>query len=57
MSFGLYLVGFLIITIAVAYGLHLLNVPQAWIVVAVMFLVGLGILKGVSRTRHRDPTM
>jgi hypothetical protein len=56
MSFGLYLVGFVIMTIAVAVGMHLLHVPQRWIAVAVMFLVGLGVLKGVSHTRHRDPS-
>ena len=56
MSFGLYMVGFLIMTIAVGVGLHLLNVPQRWIIVAVMFLVGLGVLKAVSHTRHRDPS-
>ena len=56
MSFGLYMVGFIIMTVAVAIGLHLLNVPQRWIAVAVMFLVGLGILKAVSHTRRRDPS-
>ena len=57
MSFGLYMAGFVIMTVAIAIGLHLLHVPQRWIAVAVMFLVGLGILKAVSRTRHRDPTL
>jgi hypothetical protein len=56
MSFGLYLIGFVVMTVGVAVGLHLLNVPQTWIAVAVIILVGLGILKGVSHTRHRDPS-
>jgi hypothetical protein len=56
MSFGLYMAGFIIMTIAVAIGLHLLNVPQRWIAVAVTFLIGVGILKAVSHTRRRDPS-
>jgi hypothetical protein len=57
MSFGLYMVGFVVLVLGVAYGLHLANVPQQWIAVGVIVLIGLGILTGVTRTRHRDPNV
>jgi hypothetical protein len=57
MSFGLYMVGFVVLILGVAYGLHLANVPQQWIAVGVVVLVGIGILTGVTRTRHRDPNV
>lgn len=54
MSFGLYLVGYLILIIGLGYGAHLMHVPSQWIVVGVVVLVGLGILTGVKNTRTRD---
>ncbi|MBI1896356.1 MAG: hypothetical protein HYZ57_06415 [Acidobacteria bacterium] len=56
MSFALYILGFLILVVGLAYGAHLLHVPATWIGVGVVILVGLGIITGVSSTRHRDPT-
>ena len=55
MSFGLYLLGFALLIIGIAYGAHMAHVPTHWIVVAVITLIGIGIITGVSRTRMRDP--
>ena len=55
MSFGLYLLGFALLIMGVAYGAHIANIPTHWIVVAVITLLGIGIMTGVSRTRTRDP--
>lgn len=55
MSFGLYLLGFALLIIGIAYGAHMAQVPTHWIVVAVITLIGIGIMTGVSRTRMRDP--
>ena len=55
MSFGLYMVGFIVLILGIAYGAHLANVPSQWIMVAVIVMAGIGILTGVTRTRHRDP--
>ena len=55
MSFALYLLGFALMIMGVAYGAHMAKVPTHWIVVAVVTLVGIGIMTGVSRTRMRDP--
>jgi len=56
MSFGLYLVGFIVMIIGLALGAHLMHVPPRWIGVGVVVLVGLGILSGVAKTRGRDPS-
>jgi hypothetical protein len=56
MSFGIYLVGFIVMIIGLAVGAHLLHVPAQWIGVGVLVLVGLGILRGVTMTRQRDPS-
>ncbi|HET8576806.1 MAG TPA: hypothetical protein VFO18_06900 [Methylomirabilota bacterium] len=54
MSFAIYLIGYLIMTIGLAIGAHLLHVPPRWIGVGVLCLVGLGIAVGVTATRHKD---
>jgi len=56
MSFGIYLVGFIIMAIGLGVGAHLMHVPAQWIGVGELFLVGLGILLGVTTTRQRDPS-
>lgn len=55
MSFALYLLGFVLFIIGVAYGAHMAHVPTHWIVVTIIALLGIGIMTGVSRTRMRDP--
>jgi hypothetical protein len=56
MSFGLYLIGFLLLVAGIAYGLTLMNVPGQWVAIAVVVMMGLGIVSGVSRTRMKDPS-
>jgi hypothetical protein len=56
MSFGLYIVGFIVLIIGLDYGAHLAHVPNQWIGVGTIVLVGLGILKAVTHTRQRDPS-
>ena len=55
MSFGLYLVGFAIMIAGLAYGAHLMHVPEHWVVVFAIVLAGVGLLKGVKATRLKDP--
>jgi hypothetical protein len=55
MSFGIYIVGYIILIVGLAMGAHLLHMPQRWIVVGVICLVGLAILHGVTATRQKDP--
>lgn len=55
MSFALYVLGYIVMIIGLAYGAYLLHVPNRWITVGVIVMVGLGIVTGVSTTRHKDP--
>jgi ABC-type polysaccharide/polyol phosphate export permease len=54
-SFGMYVFGYVILIVGLAIGAHLLHVPPKWITVGVICMMGIGILSGVTNTRHRDP--
>jgi len=56
MSFGLYMVGFIVLIIGLALGAWLLHVAPMWIGVGVIVLIGIGILTGVTTTRRPDPS-
>jgi hypothetical protein len=53
-SFGLYIVGYLIVICGLAYGAVLMHVPTHWIFVGGIVLTGLAIVTGVKATRSRD---
>jgi hypothetical protein len=55
MSFGIYLIGYVILIVGLALGANLLHVPQKWMVVGVICLIGFAILHGVTATRQKDP--
>ena len=55
MSFGLYIFGYVVLIIGLALGAHLAHVPQKWIGVGVLCLIGLAIIHGVTATRQKDP--
>jgi hypothetical protein len=55
MSFGIYLIGYLILIGGLTYGATLMHVPAHWIVVGAIVLAGLGIVSGVKNTRSKDP--
>jgi hypothetical protein len=55
MSFGMYMIGYIVLIVGLAIGAHLLHVPPRWIGVGIICMMGLGILTGVTTTRHRDP--
>ena len=54
-SFGTYLIGFIVLIVGLAVAAYLIGVPQMWIAVGVIVLVGIGILTGTSRTKTKDP--
>ena len=54
MSFGLYVLGYLIVIGGLTYGAILMHIPAQWIAVGAIVLVGLGILTGVKSTRQKD---
>jgi uncharacterized membrane protein YiaA len=55
MSFGIYIAGYIIFIIGLALGAYLLHVPQKWIGVFVLCLIGIAIIHGVTATRQKDP--
>lgn len=54
-SFSTYIVGFIVLIIGLAVAAHLLGVPDLWIGVGVIVMLGIGILTGTSRTKTKDP--
>jgi membrane-bound metal-dependent hydrolase YbcI (DUF457 family) len=54
MSFGIYIVGFIIMIIGLAIGANMMHIEPRWIGVGVVVMIGLGILLGVTTTRQRD---
>jgi hypothetical protein len=55
MSFGIYIIGFVIVVVGLIYGATLLHVPTHWIIVGGIVLTGIEILTGVKATRQKDP--
>ena len=54
MSFGIYIAGYIIFIAGVAIGAYMLHVPQKWIGVGVLCLIGIAIIHGVTATRQKD---
>ena len=54
MNFGIYLFGYLVVIAGAVYLLHLMHVPQHWIIGIVIVLLGAGIVTGVQSTRTKD---
>jgi NADH:ubiquinone oxidoreductase subunit 6 (subunit J) len=55
MSFALYMIGFLIVIAGIAWGAMVAGVPQIYIMIGAVVLLGIGILSAVKRTRPKDP--
>ena len=55
MSFGIYMLGFVILLVGVAWGLITAGVPQVWVIITSIILLGLGIMTAVTRTKPKDP--
>jgi hypothetical protein len=55
-SLAIYIVGFILLIGALAYGANLAGLAPQWIAVGAIALLGMGIVMGVTRTRQRDPS-
>jgi uncharacterized membrane protein YiaA len=55
MSFGIYLVGYIILIVGLAIAAYLLHLAPKWIGVGVLCMIGIAIIHGVTATRHKDP--
>ena len=56
MSFGMYLVGIVLVIGGLIYAAALLHAPVQWIVVITLVLLGGGVVTAVKATRQRDPS-
>jgi hypothetical protein len=54
MSFGIYILGYLILITGLALGARMLHVPDKWIGVGIICLIGVAIIHGVTTTRQKD---
>ena len=54
-SFGIYIIGFIILIVGLALAANMLGVPSMWIGIGIIVLIGIGILTGVGRTKRPDP--
>ena len=55
MSFALYLLGFALIIIGVAWALIVAGVALLKIAITCLILLGIAVLSGVVKTRPKDP--
>jgi hypothetical protein len=55
MNFALYMIGFIIVIVGLAWGAMVAGVPQTYIIIGAVVLFGFGILSAVKRTRPKDP--
>jgi hypothetical protein len=55
MSFALYILGFIILIAGLAWGAMVAGVPELYIMIGAVILLGIGILSAVKRTRPKDP--
>jgi uncharacterized membrane protein len=53
-AFTLYVFGFFVLLGGLGYGAYLLHVPQTWIIVGALVMIGLGVMSAVSQTKRRD---
>jgi hypothetical protein len=53
-AFALYVVGFFVLLAGLIYGAYLLHIPQTWIMVGTLVILGLGVMSAVSQTKQRD---
>ncbi|MEZ0308676.1 MAG: hypothetical protein ACAH21_12175 [Ramlibacter sp.] len=55
MSFALYMIGFIIFLAGIVWAAVVAGVPQLYIGIGALVLLGIGIFTAVSRTRAKDP--
>jgi hypothetical protein len=53
-SFGIYLIGFIVLAIGILMAASILGVGNQWLAVIGLVLLGLGVITGVAKTRRRD---
>jgi hypothetical protein len=54
-KFAVYVIGFMIFAAGVGLAANLAGVPNKWIAVILLVLVGMGIFMGATQTKRDDP--
>ncbi len=54
MSFAIYMIGFVIFIAGVAWALVTAGVPHLYVALGATILLGIGIFRGVGKTRAQD---
>ncbi|QJW85219.1 hypothetical protein HK414_22765 [Ramlibacter terrae] len=55
MSFGLYMLGLVILIGGLARAAIVAGAPQIYVIIGVVILLGIGIMSAVKKTRPKDP--
>jgi hypothetical protein len=55
MSFGIYLLGVILVISGLVYGATMLHAPAHWLIAGSLVLLGAGVVTAVKATRQRDP--
>jgi hypothetical protein len=55
-TFVIYLIGYIIAIVGVAYGLRAAGIGEQWIIAAVLVMAGLGIVYALSRSQRDTHT-
>ena len=55
MNFALYLIGFILVIVGLAWGAMVAGVPQTYILIGAVILLGIAIISAVKRTPPKTP--
>lgn len=53
-SFSIYIIGTLLVTIGLSLAAYKLGAPPIWIGIGFVFIIGLGIMAAVAKTKLKD---
>jgi len=54
-SFSTYLIGFIVLIIGLAIAAIMVGVPQVWVIICTIILIGIAIVTATTRTKTKDP--
>ena len=54
-AFMLCIARFILLLCRLIYAAVLIHIPQTWIIVGALVIIGLGVMSAVSHTKRRDP--
>ena len=56
-NFIVYLIGTLLVVAGLAYAASRLGISSVWIAAGALVIIGLGLMGGIVKTRHKDPAV